>query len=137
MIKYYLKHHYYHRLRILGYNNHHEKVRKHVTLPSTVINITNAILLLATIILKHLDSINFWGIHLKAIHIIEIIISISSIILLIIIFFHIYHEFKFRKNRNPPDVFCVDDPSRRLTTDGLNQVAIRLDNSNYLIEFNF
>lgn len=125
MIKYYLKNIYYRRLRILGYNNHHTKVKKHILFTSFILHLANGVLLISTVIFNHSDRIEIFGVHLKPIHAAEIIISIASIPILINIHIHIYHEIKFRRSRNPPDVFCVDDPSRRLTSDGLNQVAIR------------
>ncbi|KAH9413619.1 uncharacterized protein LOC113790765 [Dermatophagoides pteronyssinus] len=125
LIKHYLKNLYYRRLRILGYNNHHDKVRKHVSLSSFFLHVANGLLLISTVIFNHSDHLEIFGMHLKPINAIEIIISAASIPILINIHVHIYHEIKFRRSRNPPDVFCVDDPSRRLTSDGLNQVAIR------------
>ncbi|OTF74583.1 hypothetical protein BLA29_008713, partial [Euroglyphus maynei] len=112
-------------LRILGYNNHHEKVKKHVLFSSFLLHLANGLLLISTVIFHHFDYIKIYGLHLKPINAAEIIISVASIPILINIHIHIYHEIKFRRSRNPPDVFCVDDPSRHLTSDGLNQVAIR------------
>lgn len=125
LIKHYLKNIYYRRLRILGYNNHHGKVKKHVLFSSFLLHLANGLLLISTVIFHHFDYIKIYGLHLKPINAAEIIISVASIPILINIHIHIYHEIKFRRSRNPPDVFCVDDPSRHLTSDGLNQVAIR------------
>ncbi|UXI14755.1 MLX-interacting protein [Sarcoptes scabiei] len=125
LIRYYLKNFYYHRLRILGYHNHHRMVERYVHLPTSILHISNVLLLLATLILHHYDEIDILNIHLEPINVAQSIVSIASITILINIKITLYHEIRFRRFRNPPDVFCVDDPSRRLTSDGLNQVVIR------------
>jgi len=126
-IRYYFKNVYYLRLRILGYNNHHDKIKKFILFPSFVLHHSNAFLLLATVIIDKLDlnSLHIGNFHIQPINCAQLIISITSLLIIINNIIHFHHEFKFRRFRNPPDVFCVDDPSRRLTSDGLNQVAIR------------
>lgn len=120
-----MKNVYYRRLRILGYNNHHDKIRKFVMLPCFVLHKSNALLLLLTIIFSYVKDIHISDIHIKPIHGVEIVISLGTVANVVNIIIHIYHELKFRRIRNPPDVFCVDDHSRRMATDGLSQVAIR------------
>lgn len=126
-IRYYFKDVYYKRLRILGYNNHHDRIKKFVLFPSFVLHHANAFLLLATVLLNGLNisDLHVKSFHIRPIHCAELIISIAYFLVLINNVIHFYHELKFRRFRNPPDVFCVDDPSGRLTSDGLNQVAIR------------
>ncbi|KAH9390081.1 hypothetical protein TYRP_007630 [Tyrophagus putrescentiae] len=126
-IRCYFKDVYYKRLRILGYNNHHDRIKKFVLFPSFVLHHANAFLLLATVLLNGLNisDLHVKSFHIRPIHCAELIISIAYFLVLINNVIHFYHELKFRRFRNPPDVFCVDDPSGRLTSDGLNQVAIR------------
>ncbi|KAI2804867.1 hypothetical protein BLOT_003855, partial [Blomia tropicalis] len=127
LIRFYLKNFYYKRLRILGYNNHHDRVKKYVLFPSIVLHHSNALLLISTIIFYNLNlnNLHIKDFYIKPIHSVELIVSISSLFIIVNNVLHFYHELKFRRFRNPPDVFCVDDPSRRLNQDGLNQVAIR------------
>lgn len=130
LIRFYLKNFYYKRLRILGYNNHHDRVKKYVLFPSIVLHHSNALLLISTIIFYNLNlnNLHIKDFYIKPIHSVELIVSISSLFIIVNNVLHFYHELKFRRFRNPPDVFCVDDPSRRLNQDGLNQVAIRCSN---------
>lgn len=127
LIQHYLKNIYYRRLRILGYYNHYKTVERFFSWPSWILHKSNALLLLSTIILYnlHLKSFSVFNWIVRPIHVAEAIITIVSILIIVIVSFNLFHETKFRRLRNPPDVFCVDDPSRRLTSDGLNQVVIR------------
>lgn len=125
IVRFYFKNIYYHRLRILGYNNHHDKIMKFVMFPSLILHKSNALMLLLTIIMSQLKDIHINDIHIKPIHGVEIVISLGSVANVVNLIIHIYHELKFRRVRNPPDVFCVGDHSTRLSSDGLSQVAIR------------
>ena len=127
IIRYYFKNVYYKRLRILGYNNHHDKIKKHFLFPGFIFYHSNALLLVSTVIFNSFESniISIKNLNIKSIYSAETIISIASFLILVNNVIHFYHELKFRRFRNPPDVFCVDDPTNRLTSDGLNQVAIR------------
>ena len=131
-IKLYLKNVYYKRLRILGYHNHNEAVRRHVRLPAAAFGHANAAILALTIIFSQIDpkSLQIKDFVFHPIHGVTIIISGASIAVLINNVLHFLAELRFRRYRNPPDVFCIDDPSNRLTSDGLNQVTIR--SSSYL-----
>ena len=131
-IKYYLKNIYYRRLRILGYHNHNENVRKHVRIPAIAFGAANAAILAITIIFSQIDpkTLQIKDFIFHPIHGVTIIISGASIAVLINNLLHFLRELKFRRYRNPPDVFCIDEPANRLTSDGLNQVTIR--SSSYL-----
>lgn len=139
LIKVYLENVYYRRLRILGYNNHHEKVKKFVNIPSFVLHKSNALLLLSTVLLYNLDWKNLSvGQIVSPVHLAELIVSIVCLLIIINNSILIVHENRFRRFASPPDVFCIDDSSRRLTSDGLNQVTIRYNffwllNQNLLI----
>jgi hypothetical protein len=128
VIRYYMRSVYYRRLRILGYYKHHSLVKTLSLIPSLVLHKTNALLLLlSTILYMYGQNVVKIGdkIHLKATNFEQIIISISVAIISPFLMKWLYHEIRFRRDRNPPDIFCVEDPQHLVTSAGLNEIGVR------------
>ncbi|CAG2161880.1 unnamed protein product [Oppiella nova] len=128
VIRYYMRSVYYRRLRILGYYKHHSLVKTLSLIPSLVLHKTNALLLLlSTILYMYGQNVVKIGdkIHLKATNFEQIIITISVAIISPFLMKWLYHEIRFRRDRNPPDIFCVEDPQHLVTSAGLNEIGVR------------
>jgi hypothetical protein len=131
IIRHYLRNIYYKRLRVLGYYKHHDLVKCLSLIPAIVLHKSNALLLLLTTILcKYNDKVvNISnGIQLKPINFVQIIITTAVTIIIPFLIKLFYHELKFRSERNPPDIFCVDDPQHLITSAGLNEIGVRYSN---------
>ena len=126
-IRYYMRRVYYRRLRILGYYKHHSSVKRLSLIPSLVWHKANAILLLLATILSDWDKdINISSkVVLKPINLLQMVITIAVTIVIPFLSKHLYVEIRFRSDRNPPDVFCVEDPQHLVTSAGLNEVGVR------------
>lgn len=126
IIKFYLKGVYYKRLRIIGFHKHHKLVSFLIVCPSFILHKANAVLLLATMILWKLDkdALHIGNLHLQHYNVPQIIISLGTTIILPFLIKLLYLEIKFRQLKNPPDVFCVDDP-QHLEQAGLSETVTR------------
>ena len=128
LIRYYMRNVYYKRLRILGYYKHHSLVKCLSLMPSFVWHKTNAVLLLLTTIICSYDQKDMkFGpkIDLKPINLAQIVISLAVLVVIPFLIKHFYREIRFRIDRNPPDIFCVEDPQHLVTSAGLNEIGVR------------
>ncbi|XP_054167090.1 transmembrane protein 192-like [Oppia nitens] len=128
-IGYYMRNVYYRRLRILGYYKHHQLVRWLSHIPAFVLHKSNVALLILTAILYNIgqkDIIKLSDkIQLKPVNFEQLIVTVSVLIVMPFLIKWFYHEIRFRTDRNPPDIFCVEDPQRLVTSAGLNEIGVR------------
>lgn len=126
-IRYYMRRVYYRRLRILGYYKHHSSVKRLSLIPSLVWHKATVVLLLLATLLSDSDKdlVISSKVVLKPINVLQIVITIAVSIVVPFLSKHLYVEIRFRSDRNPPDVFCVEDPQHLVTSAGLNEVGVR------------
>jgi len=124
---------HYRRLRVIGYHSHYRSTVWLNKSTSWIFHRANGLILLATALVCHyLEDQGIIPVHMggagvysvRPINILQSLIVLAVSIALPILFRFLLHELRFRRDRKPPDVFCLDNPAH-LQHAGLSEIGIR------------